>query len=957
MGGNPNNPNQQAYLDSFQGKDASALDNLDNSVKSQLIREGYRVDRVPGSPNFNKIVHKSQVYTPTTRKVEKVDIRNVQNQNPAPLDRSLFNPKPDNISVPKSSITSYKNTFNDLSAFGYNEPVNVSTSTDNVTPQYDQFGDTLPPNTDQGSMNKAVSKDAPENYDTLDTALNDELYSGQQNINNVLEDSNKRQIKVNSSQDAKTNQGSFTEDLSNVEINPSPNELNQFSSVSYNIALYMMNSKSYVDMTKSPSSPQEALKQPNSFLLMRSGGVGLENAGTEFNNDFFIDDLEITNIAVGPSKFKQNTNATDIRFVITEPRGVTLLERLQRLAGTVLASTREKYIHAPYLLEITFKGYDENGTPLPAPSLPKYIPIRITDMKFEVNTSGTQYRVTAIPFANHIFGSINSTIPFNIELQASTIGEIFSTGITKVVMEQERVQDNPELEAFGGFGDQQSFEKKYKLKNLAEALTDAQRKRTKETDYYNKSKKKYIPVPAAAEKHDTYSFLLAQEISEAKLNLDGIYDALNTPAPTEGEKQTESTGDKKQYETWVRSSFKGITLDKTTGVFKINSGTDITKLINLVIMHSDYMDQNIEENPNQYANSGKPINWFKIRPVIVSSNPPGGGYDAKDGRYKYQVQYVVEKNNVYYSDMPWARKSKPVGNGYHKKYDFIFSGKNTEVLDFDLKFNTAFLQVMSAGTGTKFASKPSNTAFTPVVKEVVESIEGNSITSKDTLVRKRSKDLFSSIMSDGIDMVELDMRIVGDPAWIPTSDAYWQDRVREGKSYTTPFMPDGTINYNLTAPYIQLNLKTPVDYDAVTGLQDPNQVGNSSFSGVYRITSIDSTFAGGVFQQRLMGIRAHLQPTNVGTARDNKTDTIRLATDTQDAIINNGQDYSDFANVNKNSKSGNRGNAIMVDDFKQATITSTENVDDYDQVLNNPSRIISRDLNDTDQSGRIRGGL
>ena len=49
---------------------------------------------------------------------------------------------------------------------------------------------------------------------------------------------------------------------------------------------------------------------------------------------------------------------------------------------------------------------------------------------------------------------------------------------------------------------------------------------------------------------------------------------------------------------------------------------------------------------------------------------------------------------------PWAKKSKPVGIGYHKKYDYIFSGKNTEVLDLQLKFETAFLQVMTAGTGS-----------------------------------------------------------------------------------------------------------------------------------------------------------------------------------------------------------------------------------------------------------------
>ena len=65
-------------------------------------------------------------------------------------------------------------------------------------------------------------------------------------------------------------------------------------------------------------------------------------------------------------------------------------------------------------------------------------------------------------------------------------------------------------------------------------------------------------------------------------------------------------------------------------------------------------------------------------------------------------------------------------------------------------------------------------------------------------------------------MLNLDMNIVGDPAYIPTSDAYWQDKVRKGETYTTPFMPDGTINYNLTPPFIRMNLRTPVDYDATT---------------------------------------------------------------------------------------------------------------------------------------------
>ena len=99
-----------------------------------------------------------------------------------------------------------------------------------------------------------------------------------------------------------------------------------------------------------------------------------------------------------------------------------------------------------------------------------------------------------------------------------------------------------------------------------------------------------------------------------------------------------------------------------------------------------------------------------------------------------------------------------------------------------------------------------------------QSAEG-TINGTDTIKRTRAKDLFSSVMSDGVDMVELKLQIVGDPTYLPTSDAFYHDKVRQGQSYTTAFMPDGTINYNLTPPFVQVNLKTPTDYDETTGLQ------------------------------------------------------------------------------------------------------------------------------------------
>ena len=696
--------------------------------------------------------------------------------------------------------------------------------------------------------------------------------------------------KVNNAKDAAGIDGAtptFDADLSKIEINPRPNELNKFGSVTYNIALYMINSKSYVNLMTAPSTPEAVIQ--DSILLMRSGGVGSDNqdnaiaASSGIDNSFFIDDLEVTTISAGPSKFKQNTNATDIRFTITEPRGVTLLEKLQTAAKITLASTKEQYIHAPYLLEIKFKGYDETGQPLAASSRPKYIPIKINDISFEVTAMGTVYSVTAMPFAHKLFGQINSTIPMNIELTAGTIGNIFSDPI------QNFTTETVETRVSGSAPPNQQPETiktekvKYgdSYKTLADALTDYQKKRTKET--VKVSKERQGPggpsggfteekIPAAAKGYDTYSFTLATEIANAKLNVDAIFDALDSPTPT-GQKKDDGKANKSQFQAYAEG-FKGsVSIDKDKKTFKINAGTDITKLLNLVIMHSDYMDKNIIENPEQAAASGEPIKWFKVKPIIKSAEGDGKGYDDKDGRYKYHIEYVVEPSVIYYHDFPWAKKSKPSGNGVHKVYDYIFSGKNTEVLNFDLKFRSAFMQTMTAGTGSPFANKNADNPFIPQVKEQPQSLEGNTTNGADSLNRARAKDLFSTVMSDGVDMVELSLGIVGDPAYFTTSDFYWQDRVRQGRQYTEAFMPDGTINYELSQPYVQVNLKTPVDYDDISGLANPNVATNSSFSGVYKVTEVTNNFSAGIFQQTLRGIRAPLQPDEVGVARskaDNK---------------------------------------------------------------------------------------
>lgn len=805
------------------------------------------------------------------------------NNDPAPPDFSLYEPPPPNvISVPQGeTVNLQKEIAEGNIVVGGGSSVDTETGLQRIeiTPRYVRE--------DEGTTGRRVSTDAPEEIpydDDFEFETKGERYIGDDESESdapVGLNRNPRSVtEVSNPKDAAGINGAqavFDADLSEVAIEPRPNELNQYSSVTYNLALYMLNSKSYVNLLTAPSSPQAVLA--DSLLLMRSGGVGTapENQTERdlgFFDGFYIDDLEFTSLGLNPNKLKQNTNATDIKFTIIEPRGVTLLEKLRDAAAFTLEGTKEKYIHAPYLLEIKFKGYDETGKPLTAPK-PKYIPIKITDIKFEVTAAGTEYKVETIPFAHDLFGQIKSVIPMNVELTAGTIGNIFTDKASTFTRETEttRVEAGPP----GTFSEEKKEVIKYgdSFKNLGEILTDYQRKRTQPT--FKKSEQRTghpgqgggyveIEIPPAAEKYDTYSFLIASEIANAKLNTDQLFDALDSPTPT-GQQKNDGKANKSQFAAYAASFGGGVTIDKDKKSFKINAGTDITKLLNLVIMHSDYMDSNINELAERGVTDGKPIKWFKIKPMIKSATGPGQGFDGKEARYKYHIQYVVEPSVIYYHDFPWAAKSKPKGLGYHKVYDYIYTGLNTEVLDFKLQFRTAYMRTMTAGTGNPGADNSNEQDFGSLVKEQPQSPEGNTVNGADNVNRARAKDLFSSIMSDGYDMVELKLDIVGDPAYIHTSDAYWQDKLRAGKQYVDAYMPDGTINYELGPPYIQVNLRTPVDYDEISGLANVTTATTSSFSGIYKVTSVRSTFSGGQFVQKLEGFRSMIQPTKNGVSK------------------------------------------------------------------------------------------
>jgi hypothetical protein len=661
-----------------------------------------------------------------------------------------------------------------------------------------------------------------------------------------------------------SNNRAFVKPPGSVTIDPQRNLLDDYASYTYNIALYMLTPKTYVNLMSAPKSFSQIPK----FLVCRSGGVdGDPDRASEFNTDFYIDNLKLVNSAASPSKFKANTNAVEVTFDITEPRGVTLIDRLREQAKQSLEE-EQNYIQTPYCLEISFKGYDDNGKPSNKLIVPKYIPIRIIEIRFSVDASGATYKCAGIPYHQDVFNNIRSTIPINIQIQANNVGDIFSKSVQGFTNERKYndrdIQNN--IAFAESLGDNTVTVDALRAEtqvilgksstNVADAINDYYKSLTKprqvpDSESNKTSRNNFTTVPAEIELADEISFLVAPEILNAKIVPDR-FDPQNTP--------TEIDNLSKQFGQALKGS---VTIDKSKQLFRINRGTNLVQLISHIVVSSNYINKNIikdiENNKNETSKTNMPIAWFKVKPKIIDVI----GWDKKTGRYAFKIRYDVVPTDIYYSDFPWAPPSKPKGQGIHKIYNYIFTGENTQVTGFALDFDTAYYQAHTLGTGIPVDNKTHDTFASPQIRTTPKSTEGESLKTDTTVEEKRAKDLFSTIMHDGTDLIALKLDVVGDPAYIPTGDSFWQDKELRRELYNTPYMPDDTLNYDLSPPYIKVNLKTPIDYDDLSGLANPNtnsKYSTSEFSGVYQIVEIQTTFAGGIFSQKLEGFRTHMQP-------------------------------------------------------------------------------------------------
>jgi hypothetical protein len=231
-----------------------------------------------------------------------------------------------------------------------------------------------------------------------------------------------------------------------------------------------------------------------------------------------------------------------------------------------------------------------------------------------------------------------------------------------------------------------------------------------------------------------------------------------------------------------------------------------------------------------------------------------------------------------------------------KQYDYIYTGKNSEVLKFDIDFSVNFAQVMAAdnytnATGVDQAkSNSTQKDEAPPIKPMPEgSIPENkqgavgtgqnkatgTQTSNDTFggatnetTANRAARFFHDALTNPNDMVVLNLDIYGDPYWIANSGQgnYTSKSVSGVKDLNL----DGSVNWQNGEVDIIVNFRSPFDINQTTGLYDFKSSNNFDissstsaspvigFTGLYTVYRVTNSFRNGVFRQTLKGTRRNL---------------------------------------------------------------------------------------------------
>jgi hypothetical protein len=703
----------------------------------------------------------------------------------------------------------------------------------------------------------------------------------------------------------KTQTGSIATDGSNQVITPQDNVLDRFSSYTYRASWYLMTPAQYKQLVYSKK------KTVNGYMLLVQSGGAPQNSGgfkgaldtnqqtfSESNGatsttasvpgandadagrnpafplDFYIDSITIDNFLTGGGTRAPHASK-GIKFTVIENNGITLLDRLYEAVQDFMPASGQKqginYSSVVYLMVIRFYGYDEQGNLVtqiggnksdPNSVIEKFIPFKISKCDWTIENKLVTYNIEGLsPGEGAAAGTRRGTIPYNIELTASAIGDLLGQDVkysatqaaaatpgaatTGVSSAQAERDDAAAVDAAYASGappkaDAAPTTKKTSItQGLMGAMNQFQQDLVKEGVY---------------EKADQYEIVFANPgpggggntIKNARLIPPGAkVDARQTGTAPPATTNPQSADMDKIYK------------DIKSRNYSITAGMQLVQAIELAIRNSTFItDQNVlffdDNDALQVKNDAnkKDIVWFNI--TFQSTQLE---YDNKRNDYAQKITFIINT----YTPLNFNSSYYPINKfrGLHKQYNYWFTGKNTAVIDYKETMNNLYNLTISGDQAKGNLGFQQRKALTSSMRDqpfLSFSPASTENSAGDSGKQNEPQANLAESLYDPVGLANCNLKIVGDPAWIQQGS--FAGGVSAQEFNFNPFLPDGTINFDAREVMFEIAWQRPEDYDINTGLADPYAKSSSRQpvqSRVYTAMQCTSEFRQGSFYQNIQG--------------------------------------------------------------------------------------------------------
>lgn len=602
------------------------------------------------------------------------------------------------------------------------------------------------------------------------------------------------------------------------------NPLSNFSSYTYQLSLYMITPDAYDAFILSGRKNINVLANEatgGAYLIAQSGGINNTSSkrAPGFELDYYIDDLKIKNAASGKANGIAS-NITTMSFTVYEPYGFSFISRLRKASEALQANSKlpnyrdlSNELKQFFIIGIRFQGYDVNGnlisnnsTELKPDSATsqttgiyeRFYDIYITSMKFTLDGKMSTYRLTASTLQPSVAFSVKRAL---VNSSTTVIGEtVFDvlngtrTGtrsLISVLNEQQKLSKSKtvfKLEFIGPSDD---------IKNALLVSSGD-----------DKSRAPGPPITNTNESNESVSVGITPNLQ-----------------------------------------LKSIALDATKPIMQV---------ISEIIKDSEYMSRAVntlektsldgdeDSNKDQSKNrKSRKFRWYNLSSIVKCLE-----WNTLLADWDYEITYIIQPYLTPALISPYVDKTDNY-YGPHKRYEYWYTGKNTEIISYEQTYNNLYYTVQNTPIKSETAQNGrEDTSQVPnrPTGESTSGTIGQGLETQNSVIAN---------LFDPSSYVNVKVNIMGDPDYLMQDSPGSVNEV-----YRQFYGSDGyTINPNGGQVFFEISFKEGIDYDNTDGLLSINDqilmwdypaAVAAQVKGIsYHLITAESNFSKGKFVQVL----------------------------------------------------------------------------------------------------------